>query len=301
MKRFFVVPVFLILLLFSGCSAKTEVSPPFFKVEDEVSGGTVYLLGTMHVGLPDTVYPEGVYNALDSSDTFVCEVDLNALEDKNNPELSDAMKLLECNNETAADFIGEDYTEVKEFFQKLGIYNKNLDKYIPSMWSSVLSNKLASDCGYASKYGTDRVLQNYAEKKGIKVEPLETAAEQYKINADESRELQVYTLISSAETDYQLQKDQMCQLYAAWSTADSQTLENMLISNEVPESLTDDYSEFFSAMYEQRQKKMADRAISALQNGDCIFIAVGALHFYASPDVLDFLTDAGYSPCTLTA
>lgn len=300
MKRFLVAPVILVLLLFSGCGAKNEVSPPFFKVEDETSGGTVYMLGTMHVGLPNTVYPESVYDALDASETFVCEVDLKALEDKNNPELEDAADLLKCDNETTADFLGDDYATVKEFFQDLGIYSRNLDGYIPSMWSSVLSSKLASDCGYSSKYGTDRVLQDRAEKKGIKVEPLETAAEQYGINADESRELQSYTLVSSAETDYQLQKEQMRQLYTAWSTADSQTLEAMLLSDELPETLTDDYSDFFSAMYEQRQKKMADRVISALRNGEHIFIAVGALHFYASPDIPDFLSAAGYVPVPLT-
>ena len=59
--------------------------------------------------------------------------------------------------------------------------------------------------------------------------------------------------------------------------------------------LSEDFESFFSEMYEKRQKKMADFVIKSLQNGEKIFLMVGAAHFYAKPDILDFLEDAGYS------
>ena len=58
---------------------------------------------------------------------------------------------------------------------------------------------------------------------------------------------------------------------------------------------SEDFASYYSAMYEKRQEKMADFVIKSLQNGDKVFLMVGAAHFYAKPDILDFLSKAGYS------
>lgn len=278
-----------VIMLFSGCKTpKNRVKPPFFKITDPDTGGVVYLLGTMHVGKANTVYPDEIYAALNECSTLAVELDLQALE-ADQPHLNNAMKILECKNGSAADYLGEDYDEIKKFFQEKQLYSSNLNAYIPAMWSSMLSNKLASDCGYSSKYGTDRAMLTYAKKHSMKIVELESAEEQYQINANEPPELQIYSLKSSIQTDYEILKDQMKKLYRAWSENDSAALESMITEEEIPEGLEEEYAQYYYDMYEGRQKKMAAYIAEALKNGDKVFVAVGAMHCYAPPDILDFL------------
>lgn len=294
-KGFFSILTICVIILFSGCHSETEneVSPPFFKAFDEQTGGTVYMLGTIHVGAPNTVYPDAVYAALDECGTLAVEVDLQEL-DRDRAQLDSAMKLLECPDGTAADLLGGDYAEIRRFFRSKKIYSANLERYIPAMWSAVLSSKIAADCGYSAEFGTDRAMLSYAKKHNKQIFELETAAEQYQINADESPALRTYTLKMSVQTDYELQKEEMRELYRAWSESDFDALEQMIAEDEVPAELLSDYGDYYAEMYENRQKKMADYMISCLKSGEKVFAAVGAMHYFASPDIIDFLEDAGY-------
>ncbi len=287
----------LVLYTLSGCQKPEEtkdnpVSPPFFTARDESTGGVVYMLGSMHIGLPNTVYPEEIYSALDECKALACEVDILAL-NENPDEVLEAMKVLECGS--AAEMMGEDYEEIKNYFIEKGIYSPALEKYIPAMWSTMLTNKAVVDSGYSSDYSTETEFLTYAKKKNYEIIELETAAEQYAINAGMSPELQLYSLKSSIDTPYAMLLSQNTMLYNAWSTDNSSVLEMMLSTSGIPDEIAEDYANFAFEMYENRQKKMADFAIQSLKNGDKVMIMVGAAHYYATPDILDFLEDAGYS------
>lgn len=292
MKRLFSVFLLLFVITLSGCGApENRVTPPFFKVTDEDTGGVAYLLGTMHAGLKNTVYPDTLYAALNECGTLAVEIDLLAL-DKNASEVAEAMKIMEC--ESAEEYMGADYAEIRARFKELGMYSAAYDRYIPAVWSSVLANRLAADCGYSSDLGTDRELLTYAKKNKLNIVELETAAEQYSVNAAEPPELQMYMLLESVRTDYDIQKRQMNDLYAAWAAGDTDALEAMLTADEPPDELAAQYAVFYSAMYENRQRKMADYIIEVLKEGRKTVVAVGAMHFAAAPDIPDFLEQAGY-------
>ena len=289
MKKVISLVLVAVIVLFSGCRApENKVTPPFFKITDPETGGVVYLLGTMHVGVKNTVYPDEIYEALDECEALAVEIDLQALE-ADQQRLLNAMKLLECKGETAEDYLGDDYSDIKKFFRKNGIYGSSLEGYIPSVWSSMLSNKLAGDCGYQSQYGTDRAMLTYAKKHSIEIIELETVEEQYQMNADEPRELQIYSLVSTVQTEYKKLTEQMKELYSAWSTNDGAAIEKMLSEEDVPEELSEAYAEYYFAMYENRQEKMAEFIEKTLENGGKCVVAVGAMHCFATPDILDFL------------
>lgn len=282
-------------MLFSGCkNSENKVTPPFFKVVDGETGGVVYMLGTMHVGLDNTVYPAEVYKALDESDVVAVELDLQALE-ANAAELNEAMQIMMLNDCTAAEYIGDDYAEIRDWFKKKGLYNEVYERYIPAVWSSMQSNKLAEDCGYKTELGTDRMLLTYAKKHNKQIYELESAAEQYQVNANEGKELQIYMLTETVRTDYDIQKQQMNQLYSAWAGGDITALEDMLSADEPPEELAEQYAQFYFEMYENRQRKMAEYVLGELKNGGRAFVAVGALHYVAAPDIIDIVEQAGYT------
>ena len=296
MRKFLAIFAAIALIFtLSGCQSteKNYVNPPFFTVKDESTGGEVYMLGSMHVGLPNTVYPEEIYDALNRCSALACEVDIIRLgEDK--AEISEAMKVFEC--ESAAELMGEDYAEIKRVFIEKGLYNANYEHFIPAMWSIALTQQSSKDSGYSSDYGTEREILAYAKQKNIAIIELETAAEQYQINAGQSHALQLYSLKSSVNLPYETLKSQNTALYNAWRENNALALEFMLSPSGIPEEFAEDFADFYSEMYEKRQKKMADFVIKSLQNGEKIFLVVGAAHFYAKPDILDFLDEAGYSP-----
>lgn len=289
-----IIAALALIFTLGGCKnvPKNYVNPPFFTVRDEATGGVVYMLGSMHVGLPNTVYPDEIYDALDECETVACEIDLIELENKRD-EVNEAMKVFECGS--AAEFMGDDYAEIKRYFTERGIKTDNLNRYVPAMWSITLSQKSAIDAGYETKYGTDREILTIAKEKGKKIFELETAAEQYKINAEQSREFQIFSLKSSVSVPYEQLIAQNKTLYLAWSTNNSFLIETMLSGGRVPDEYAEEYARYFAAMYANRQKKMAEYAVKALKNGEKVFMVVGAAHYFAAPDILDFIEEAGYS------
>lgn len=296
MRKIISILALFTITLLSACSAapKNEVTPPFFTITDPDGGTTAYLLGTMHIGLPNTVYPDEVYAFLDDCGSLAVEIDLFAME-SDQKRLSEATALLKCQNETARDFMGSAYNEIKDFFKEKQLYMAAYDKFIPAMWSSQLSNKLSADCGYESRYGTDRALLTYAKKNDFEITELETVEEQYGINAAEPRELQTYLLLQSVQTDYEAQKQSLRDLYSFWSKGDCNALKAMLAEDAVPDELSDEYAEYYDAMYTERQRKMAEYIDTSLQNGEKVFVAVGAMHCAAEPSILDFLAEKGYT------
>lgn len=280
------------MFILGGCGEvnyeQKPVTPPFFTIHDEETGGVVYLLGTMHAAENGVEYPEEIYRAIDECETAAVEVDLIAL-DKNQAEVNNAMKLLECKSGTTADILGDDYAQIKAFFSEMGLYNAAYDRYLPTVWSSMLSNKIASDCGYYAENGTDRAVIEYAMKQGKEIFEFESIYEQYKMNAEESLKLQAFALKDASETPYEEQLTAMRELYRAWSSGDIQALETMLDDSGIPEDLSEDYADYYAAMYTDRQRKMAEEISRRLENGEKIFVAVGAMHLVAEPDLLDLL------------
>lgn len=295
MKRLFSIILLCAVMLFSGCGRpENEVRPPFFKVVDKETGGVVYMLGTMHVGTEDAVYSDKVYKALDESDILAVELDVQELE-ANTAKLGEAMQLMMLKGMTAKEYIGEDYAEIRDWFTEKGLYNMVYDYYIPAVWSSMLSNKIADDAGFSSDFGTDRLLLTYAKEHNKEIYEIETAAEQYQINANEGRELQIYSLLETVRTDYDVQIQQMKDLYSVWANGDIAGMEEMLSADEPPEELVEQYEQFYFEMYENRQEKMAKYVTDTLKSGKKAFVAVGALHYAAPPDIIDNVEEAGYT------
>lgn len=290
-----VTAAILCIFMLGGCEDFAEqsepVTPPFFTIRNDETGGIVYMLGTMHVAENGVRYAEEIYEAIDECETVAVEVDLVAL-DKNQDEVNEAMALLECKTGTTADILGEDYGKIKAFFLEKGLYNSAYDRYLPTVWSSMLSNKMASDCGYYAENGTDRAVIQYAMNKNKNIFEFESVYEQYKMNSEESYALQTFALKDAAETDYDDQLSSMRELYKAWSEGDIPALEKMLESDSIPENLSDDYADYYAAMYTNRQEKMAKQISEWLESGEKVFVAVGAMHFAATPDILDFLEES---------
>lgn len=285
------------LFWLTGCAAKQQetVSPPFFAVRDEATGGCVYMLGSMHAGKKGTVYPDEIMDAFNESPIIACEVDTVAFA-QDSAAIAECTEMLLCpDGKTTADYLGESYGEVRDFFKKQGIYNSAYDRYLPAMWSSALSNDIAARCGLDGEYGTEKVFLNLAKKQGKEIIEIETAQQQYALMAEESAALMNYTLECSVNESAAAQEAALMQLYSAWASADGEALSALLTAEQPPEELAADYAEYYAAMYTDRQAHMAECVTEWLSEGKQVFMLVGALHYYAETDIITCLEESGYT------
>lgn len=328
-KRIFAVITLLAMMLFTGCKRSApadnerptdtvvkidltrtskensfEVNPPFFKVTDESTGAVVYMLGSMHVGKPEAVYSQKMVDALDECDTLAVEIDIIAFEN-DFAAATEAVSILLCpNGTTVKNYMGSDYDRIVQKFREKGLYSPMYEMYIPSMWSSLWSNMMAEECGYDATCGTDLLLLKYAKQQGKKIDEIETAAEQYRVEANMSAELQMLMLNQTVELTANEIQEQFDVLYNAWKTADMKTLTALAEEEEEDPGLTEqlkaEYNKYYDEMYTLRQKKMADYVMNKLKNGGKTFVVVGAMHYAAPPSILDNLAENGYTVETLS-
>lgn len=297
MKKLLAILLCGVLMLFSGCKEKAEpfdVHPPFYKIENAETGAVVYMLGSMHVGKAEAVYPREIYAALDECDTLAVEVDIRALE-ADEASSAEAIAVLQCpEGKTARDYMGEDYAEIVSRFKKKRLYNSAYEDYIPALWSSVWSNDAAENCGYDGDFGTDVVMLSCAKSHGKRIEEIETAKEQYQINADVSPELQMLMLNETLALTEEETQAQFDALYNAWRDGDTKALKALAEEEAaLPPELKAEYDSYYDAMYTARQRKMADYIEAKLEGGGKTFVVVGALHYAAPPSIIDDLESDG--------
>ncbi len=275
-----------------------EVTPPFWVVEDAETGATLYLLGSMHVGKPNTVYPDYVMDAYESCDKIAAELDTIAANEDLETAIAGAQMLLCPAGTTAADHFGDDYDAVVEFCKEKGLPVSLLDYYVPYYWASNITMLVAQDAELYSEYGTESYFLAKAHEDGKTIIEVESALEQYEMMASIPMEIQVQSVTDClGEEGYQAQIDAIHLLYDAWSTFDDEALEGLNSDTAaIPEGIDEEsYNEYVDLMYIDRQVTMGDAAVDFLKSGDDVFMFVGAAHFYIEDDILTNLENAGYT------
>lgn len=142
------------------------VTPPFWVAEDEQTGAQVFLLGSMHAGTEDAVYPEYVMEAYRNSTYAAPELDTVAFSGDGRL-VSECAGYLRLDGTTAAEVIPE-HDGVVEYFRSLGIYNESLEYMKPFYWTSVFSSAVLNKTGLQTQYGTETTFLEMAhrERKG---------------------------------------------------------------------------------------------------------------------------------------
>lgn len=283
---------------------KTVLAPPFWVVEDAKTGGTLYLLGSMHVGKPNTAYPDYVMDAYEACDTIAAELDTVAANEDIQGSI-EAMQYIMCPaGTTAADYFGDDYEAVVEFCDQKGLATTLMEYYVPYYWASSLSVLAAQDGGLYSNYGTETYFLGKAHEDGKTIVEIESASEQYEMMGSIPMSIQVQSVTDCiGDENFQLQIEGMQALYDAWAAFDDEALETLNADTAaVPEGLDEaEYNEFFDLMYIDRQVTMGEAAVEFLESGEDVFMFVGAAHFYIEEDILTYLENAGYTINAVTS
>ena len=145
----------------------------------EQTGAQVFLLGSMHAGTEDAVYPEYVMEAYRNSTYAAPELDTVAFSGDGRL-VSECAGYLRLDGTTAAEVIPE-HDGVVEYFRSLGIYNESLEYMKPFYWTSVFSSAVLDKTGLQTQYGTETTFLEMAHRERKEIREVEGAAAQYKM------------------------------------------------------------------------------------------------------------------------
>ena len=266
--------------------------------EVSANGGTLYLLGSIHVG-DASLYPldDSVMQAFESADALAVEFDI--VEFQENPtNLQEIMQtMMYTDGSTIQDHIDQElYDEAKAILQENGLYTSMLDYYKPVMWQSFLSSVEQANMSLSADYGVDMYFLEQAHDVGKDIWEIESAEEQFAMEASFSDELQEYLLYSSVSS-FGMMEASTQMLYEIYKTGDPETVNQYLNASdgqflsEEEQKLVDEYNE--KLLY-NRNRNMADKAEDYLATGKTCFYVVGAAHMVGEDGIVSLLEERGY-------
>lgn len=272
--------------------------PLLYRVTDE-DGDIVWLFGSIHVGEEDFYpLPDYVTDALEDSDGLAVEFDIVDFESDYLAQTRSLQKLMYTDGSSIKDHLSEEvYEQAVEALQDLGIYSAVYEVYMPVLWSSLIDSSLLDE--EAASLGVDRHMINMAYDLDLPVLDVESANLQYGLMASYSEELQEMLLKASIEgyqnsEDYTAQVDDLIDM---WYAGNAMELREYLSSEG--ENLTKEekklYKEYTTKLRTERDDDMTDFVIDALEDGEELFVCVGAAHVVGVDGIIDQLLEEGYT------
>ncbi len=278
----------------------TDINPPLWKVTDNESGNTLYLLGTMHV-LPVSAgdYPQQIMDIYKNCDSIAVEYDTVSLAEDTAAQLDLAKGFMYDDGSKLTDHISEGtHTKLKDYFTSLGGYNEMFDQFNAGYFINQLNNIMLMRLENLEIAGTDTYFMNLAKKDNKEVISIETIDTQVKALSAYTDDLGDYLLKDYLDDMDAIDEyaDNISQLYEQWANGSGDILfDSDMDIDELPEDLEDDYAQYKNVLLTDRNKGMAEKASELIKSGkNCLFM-VGALHYSEDVGVDNLLEGMGYT------
>jgi uncharacterized protein len=259
--------------------AKLMADPALWVVKDKDT--TIYLMGTVHVLKPGTIWLDGgVEKAYDASSEVVLEL--------LQPEPAVAQALI---GKYAVDPDGPPLSqklspELRAKYEKvaagLGLPVPAFEKFEPWFVSTVLSLTAIGKAGYNPESGVERQITEAAKRDAKKMGALETMDEQLGFFASLPEAAQLALLKATIEQSGEA-KTFFDRMVATWAKGDPAALAVMM--NEGMK----DSPELVDVLLTRRNERWAKWIDARMKQPGTIFIAVGAGHLAGTNSVQDFL------------
>ncbi|MBQ4561186.1 MAG: TraB/GumN family protein [Clostridia bacterium] len=278
---------------------ESKVTPLLYKITD-TDGDVIWLFGSIHVGREDFYpLPDYVTDAFDSSEGLAVELNIVEFEKNMKEQINALAPLVFADGTTISDHITEEsYENAVEILDENGVYLTLYDRYRPVMWSNLIDNIIISRSDAEVDLGIDRHLIEMAGNADKEILDIESAKAQYSMLASFSPELQQLMLDSSIEAYYSDTAEQeLEELVDLWAMGDAEGLcEYLDESDEFDEGMEELYTEYETAMVLERNLLMTEFAANALEEGEELFICVGAAHVVGDDGIAALLEKQG---CTV--
>ncbi len=276
----------------------TVSTPLMWHVTSE-SGGELYLLGSIHLGLEDTcLFDDAVYDAFDACDALAVECDILAIEGDMALSIK-ALRQMVYKDGTSIRAHVDDatYEAARSILEEAGYYNRFMDYYNPVMWQQTIDQILAERTVYRMENGVDRYFLSEAKRLGKDVLEIEDYMETYATLAALSEKTQAFLLGQSvAEATVATYDEAVAHLHSLWKEGDLGDIEEYLSGDTdgyTPEEL-ECMEEYDRAVVSDRNTIMTDKADEYLRSGRRVFYVVGLAHMVGEDGIVKSLAAKGY-------
>lgn len=252
--------------------------------------GTVYLMGSIHVG-DAGIYPLDniIEEAYELADNLVVEVDITNVNVTGITSLMIEYGRYPQGEGLKKSIPGELYTKLSDYFSVRGMSITLMDIFRPWFINTMMEQMELEALGYSTEYGIDMYFLRKATKSGKNIIELETAEFQIEIVASMPDELMLMAVEEVLEEP--MTKEILEDLFSAWESGDTVVVESLIFEgmDENPE-----YEPFFQAIYTERNYSMADKIEEFLEDDEVYFVVVGAAHLVGDEGIVSILEDRGY-------
>ncbi len=278
----------------------STVTPLLYRVTDK-SGNVIWLFGSIHVGREDYYpLPDYVLDAFENADGLAVELDMLAFEKDMKLQIQALSQLVYYDGSKIKDHIPQElYEDAVEILEQYNTYVAALDSYCPAFWGSMINSLMLGEMDADANLGIDRYLLEQAYEDEKEIIEIESAKLQYGLLADFDDDVQLMLLESSIESYENKDEaaDDLNELMDIWASGDESAFAEY--QNASDDTMTDEekqtYEKYIQAMKTDRNLSMTDYAEEALQDGEEIFICVGAAHVVGDGAMADLLAERGYT------
>jgi uncharacterized protein YbaP (TraB family) len=249
--------------------------PAVWVVRDADS--TLYLLGTVHVLRPDTVWRSpAIDKALGEADELWIEVEAD------DPAAMQPLVRrygLDPANPLSSKLSAEQKARLDAAAAGMGASGAALEPLRPWLAALTLSMGPLVKAGYDPASGVESKLKAAARDAGKPIRTLETLEQQIGFFADLPPTVELAFLLSALD-EMETGPAMLDALVAAWSAGDAQALDELMVAD-----LAADYPELHEALLVRRNKDWAGQIQTLLAGKGVSVIAVGAAHLVGEDSV----------------
>jgi len=249
--------------------------PALWVVRDEDS--TIYLLGTVHVLRPDTVWRSpAIDRAMAEADALWIEVEAD------DPAAMQPLVRkygLDPANPLSGKLTPEQKARLDAAAAGMGASGAALEPLRPWLAGLTLSIGPLVKAGYDPASGVESKLKAAARAAGKPIRTLETLEQQIGFFADLPPAVELAFLLSALD-EMDSGPAMLDALVAAWSAGDMEALNELMVSE-----MAADYPELYQALLVRRNKDWAGQIQTLLGGKGVSVIAVGAAHLVGDDSV----------------
>lgn len=284
-----IIVVFLSLFWLTLAPALGADRGALFKIAG--NGHTMYLFGTMHVGVPG-FYPlePRIAQAIAGASTLALEID--PAED---PRVM-ASALQAHGMATPGNSIEQMPPMLKarlyKALDKAGIEPSAVARYKPWLVATILAMAEYAAQGYTTELAVDAHLAKLARASKVPVIALETPALQMGLFGRLSEAEQMHFLEESIELiENGKQNAEVRQIVDAWRTADQRAFDLIAARTDNDTSTSGKFVK--TVLLEERNVVLADKLAALLERADRSVAAIGVLHLVGSKSVPALMKERG--------
>lgn len=290
-----------------GAKPEVPATPLFYKISAP-KGGSMWLLGTIHVGDNRSSWlPQEIYDALLSADALAVEIDTSKFEER----LEEDESMMEAyqkatyylDGTSVYDHVSEEQAEKLELAIKKYGGNILVDSlaYNVATISSYLE-QMIQPLGRMQTYerGVDNQLVDLAQKNDIPVWDVEDYAEHITLMGNFSEKLQAMIMEETVDASRYSKNLGAGELFDLWCRGDEEEIQTFFEEEEEEDKdLTEEeqamVDEYNYAMMEKRNAEMVEKAREYMDSDQVVFFAVGLAHLMGEDGLLNCLRQAGYT------